>query len=163
MRRFVAWFNETAPRGPHRLPALTRAGLAHLYFVCIHPFEDGNGRIARAIAEKALAQDLDRPSLIALSATIEHDRKAYYAALARNNEALDVTEWLYYFAETVLEAQANTLRRVDFRLAKVRFHDRLRGRLNERQAKVVARMFLEGPEGFRGGLSAGNYIAITRT
>ena len=56
MERFIAWFDDSAPGGKYPLPALTRAGLAHLYFVCIHPFEDGNGRIARALAEKSLAQ-----------------------------------------------------------------------------------------------------------
>ena len=163
MRRFIAWFNESAPDGPHPLPALTRAALAHLRFVCIHPFEDGNGRIARALAEKALAQDLGRPSLTALSFTIERKRKAYYDALARNNRALEITDWLDYFAATVLEAQTTTIARVDFHLAKARFYARLRDRLNERQAKVIARLFREGIDGFIGGLSAENYIAMTRT
>ena len=63
MHRFMDWFNDTAPKGNAPLPALTRAGIAHLYFVCIHPFEDGNGRIGRAIAEKCLAQNLGHPSL----------------------------------------------------------------------------------------------------
>ena len=67
MKRFVAWFDDTAPGGRTPLPALTRASLAHLYFVCIHPFEDGNGRIGRALSEKALAQNLGQPSLIALA------------------------------------------------------------------------------------------------
>ena len=73
---FNEWFNRTAPSGAAPLPALTRAGMAHLYFVCIHPFEDGNGRVCRAIAEKALAQNLGRPSLIALAQRIEAERKA---------------------------------------------------------------------------------------
>jgi Fic family protein len=67
MKRFVAWFNRTAPTGAERLPALTRAGLAHLYFESIHPFEDGNGRIGRAIAEKAMAQGFGQPLLVALA------------------------------------------------------------------------------------------------
>jgi Fic family protein len=71
MKRFIAWFNDTAPSGKTPLPALTRAGIVHLYFVCIHPFEDGNGRIGRALAEKSLAQNLGQPSLIALAYTIE--------------------------------------------------------------------------------------------
>jgi Fic family protein len=74
MKRFVAWFNDSAPGGKKALPALTRAALAHLYFVCIHPFEDGNGRIGRALAEKALAQNLGQPTLIALAYTIERKR-----------------------------------------------------------------------------------------
>jgi Fic family protein len=163
MQRFVAWFNETAPNGKHALPALTRAGLAHLYFVCIHPFEDGNGRIGRALAEKSLAQNLGHPTLIALAYTIERKRKDYYAALERNNKDMEITEWLKYFARTVIEAQGNTISRVDFYVAKAKFYDRLRVQLNERQAKVIARMFEPGIDGFKGGLSAENYITITGT
>ena len=116
--------------------ALTRAAIAHLYFVCIHPFEDGNGRIGRALAEKSLAQNLGQPSLIALAYTIERKRKDYYAALERNNKDLEITGWMTYFANTILEAQNNTIKRVDFYVAKARFYERLRGKLNERQEKV---------------------------
>jgi len=80
MNAFVRWFNKSAPGGSEPLPALTRAAIAHLHFVSIHPFEDGNGRIARALAEKSLAQNLGQPSLIALAYTIEQARKAYYGA-----------------------------------------------------------------------------------
>ena len=75
MAQFIAWFNETAPSGAAPLPAITRAGLAHLWFETIHPFEDGNGRLGRAIAEKALAQSLKAPTLIALAETIHRHRK----------------------------------------------------------------------------------------
>ena len=163
MQRFIAWFNDTSPLGKATLPALTRAGLVHLYFVCVHPFEDGNGRIGRALAEKSLAQNLGHPSLIALAYTIERKRKDYYAALERNNKNLEVTDWLRYFAETVIEAQSSTIRRVDFYVAKAKFYQRLGGQLNERQAKVIARLFKEGIDGFKGGLSAENYITITGT
>jgi Fic family protein len=163
MRRFNAWFNDTVPLGKTPLSALTRAGLAHLYFVCIHPFEDGNGRIGRALAEKSLAQNLGHPSLIALAYTIERRRKDYYSALERNNKDLEVTDWLRYFAETVIEAQTTTIKRVDFYIAKAKYYERRRDQLNERQAKVIARMFREGIDGFKGGLSAENYISITGT
>ena len=163
MKAFGAWFNATAPKGKQPLPALTRAGMAHLYFVCIHPFEDGNGRLGRAISEKVLAQALGQPSLVALAHTIERRRRNYYAALERNNKSGEITDWLIWFGETVLEAQANSARRLEFYLAKARFYERLRGALNERQDKVVARMFREGIDGFKGGLSAENYITITRT
>jgi Fic family protein len=162
MERFVAWFNDTAPSGGAPLPALTRAGIAHLYFVCIHPFEDGNGRIGRALAEKSLAQSLGHPSLIALAYTIERERREYYAALERSNKNNEITDWLTYFADTVLEAQRNTLARVDFLVGKARFYERLRGQLNERQERVIARMFREGIDGFRGGLSAENYVTISK-
>ena len=144
------------------MPALTRAGIAHLHFVSIHPFEDGNGRIARALAEKSMAQTLGQPTLIALAYTIERGRKAYYAALERNNQESNITDWLTYFAETVLDAQRNTMRRVDFYIAKAKLYERLRGKLNLRQDKLIARMFREGIDGFKGGLSAENYISITQ-
>jgi Fic family protein len=162
MDAYVTWFNETAPDGKHPLAALTRACIAHLYFVSIHPFEDGNGRIGRALAEKSLAQNLDQPSLIALAYTIQRARKAYYAALERNNKDVEITDWLVYFGETILEAQRNTIKRVDFYVAKAKLYEKLRGRLNERQDKAIGRMFREGIDGFKGGLSAENYISITK-
>ena len=163
MERFLEWFKATGPGGEGTLPPLTRAGLAHLYFVCIHPFEDGNGRIGRAISEMALSQGLGEPALLALSQTVQSDRKRYYAMLEQSNKELEVTAWLEYFAETVLDAQAYALRLVDFLIAKTRLYDRLLGSLNERQEKVLARMFREGVEGFKGGLSAENYMAINGT
>ena len=163
MKRFIEWFNDTAPTGKNPLPPLTRAALAHLYFVCIHPFGDGNGRIARALAEKALAQNLGQPSLIALAYTIERKRKDYYAALERNNKDLEIDGWMKYFANTILEAQNNTIQRVDFYIAKAKFYEKFRSKLNERQNKVVARVFREGIDGFKGGLSAENYISISKT
>jgi len=161
MDAFVDWFNRTAPGDASPLPAVTRAGLAHLYFVSIHPFEDGNGRIARALAEKALAQGLGRATLTALSATILDRRSAYYDELERANKRNEVTEWLAWFAGVTLDAQRRTQARVEFILDKTRLLDRLRGDLNERQEKALLRVLQEGPEGFKGGLSAGNYRTIT--
>ncbi len=159
MKRFVSWFQSTKDS----LPALTRTGIAHAYFVSIHPFEDGNGRIGRAISEKALAEKLGQPTLIALAHTIEKNKKAYYAALQGINETNEITSWLSYFANTVLDAQQATLARVEFAIAKAKFFDQLGDELNERQSKVIRKLFEAGPEGFTGGLSAENYIALTKT
>jgi Fic family protein len=161
MDRFCAWFNATAPAGAMPLPALTRAGLAHLYFECIHPFEDGNGRIGRSIAEKALAQGTGQPSLTALSLILQRHRARYYRELEMANKTLEVVGWLDWFADRVLEAQAHTLASVEFILAKARLLDRLRGQLNARQEKALLRLMREGPEGFKGGLSAGKYSSLT--
>lgn len=161
MDRFVEWFEVTRTPGPNRLKPLQRAGIAHLYFVCIHPLEDGNGRIGRAIAEKALAEGLGHPSLIALSYTIEKHKKDYYAALERNNRHLEITDWLQYFSKTIIEAQQNSIKIVGFVVQKAKLFDKLKGLLNERQEKLLNRMFREGIEGFKGGLSVKNYIAIT--
>jgi Fic family protein len=163
MDRYIDWFNGSGPDAEHPLPALTRAGIAHLYFVCIHPFEDGNGRIGRAISEMAFSQGLGQPTLLALSYTINNAKKAYYRNLELSNKDLEITDWLLYFASTVLDAQTYSQRLIDFLIAKIRLYDRLRGQLNERQDKVIVRMFREGLEGFEGGLSAENYISITGT
>lgn len=163
MDAFVTWWKDSAPGGNNPLPALTRTGIAHLYFVCIHPFEDGNGRIGRALAEKSLAEYQGEPTLIALSQTIERNRKAYYDSLERNNKNNEITDWLVYFANTILSAQDYSLNMIDFLVEKTKLYDRVRGELNERQEKVLARIFREGLEGFKGGLSAENYISITGT
>lgn len=163
MARFVAWFNRTGPGGESPLPPLARAAIGHLRFESIHPFEDGNGRLGRALAEKSLAQNIGQPSLISLAFAIERNRKAYYAELERHQRRLDIGDWIGWFSEIVLEAQQATLERIAFFIAKARFYDRFRGRFNERQEKVVARLFREGPTGFKGGLSAENYISITGT
>jgi Fic family protein len=163
MRRFVDWFNNTTPTNQEALPALTRAGVAHLYFESLHPFEDGNGRIGRAIAEKALAQGSGQPTLTALAATILTRRKAYYDALEAANKHNEITGWLSWFAGIVIEAQKRTAANVEFLIDKTKLLDRMRDQLNARQEKALLRMLREGPEGFKGGLSAGNYVAITGT
>jgi Fic family protein len=149
------------PKGSRSLPAMTRAGIAHLWFESIHPFEDGNGRIGRAIAEKALAQGLEAPTLTALAETIHRRRKEYYTQLQRGSQSNQIDDWLSWFSEIVLEAQKRTLTRIRFLIAKTRLFDRLQGQINARQEKALIRMFAEGPDGFTGGLSAHNYRTIT--
>ena len=156
MNGFLKWYNES-----HSLPTLTRSGIAHQYFLSIHPFEDGNGRIGRAIAEKAIAQNFGQPSLLALSSQIEKGRKAYYHVLEAANKGNEITTWLLYFAQLILDAQKTTETHVQFLIKKAKLYDRLRGQLNERQEQVLSRMFREGPQGFEGGLSAKNYVTIT--
>ena len=146
MARFLAWYE-----GSRAVPALTRAGIAHFYFECIHPFEDGNGRIGRALAEKALAQSLGEPTLIALSRAIVRRQAAYYAALESAGRSLDVTDWLVGFADTVLAAQNWGERRLIRLIEQTRMFDRLRGQLNPRQEKALLRLFREEPDGFKGG------------
>ena len=160
MTRFISWFNETGPDGANRLPPVIRAGLAHLYFVSIHPFSDGNGRIARALAQKALAQNAGHPLLIVLSQAIQADKKSYYAALERNNKTMDVTDWLDYFSRTITDAQVRTQGLIHFIVFKTRLYERVKDQLNDRQHKILARLFQAGPAGFAGGLSAANYRRI---
>ena len=106
MQSFFKWFNATTPTDKtpmHNL--LIRAAIAHLYYETIHPFEDGNGRMGRVIAEKNLAQGLKRPILMSLSTAIEADKKAYYTALKKAQRTNDVTEWVTYFTAIILKAQ----------------------------------------------------------
>jgi len=161
MEQFIAWFNRTTPGREEPLSALTRAGIAHLYFESVHPFEDGNGRIGRAIAEKALAQSLGQPTFTALAATILARRKSYYEALEAANKENQITHWLMWFAGVTIEAQRRNIALVEFLVDKTKLLDRLKGQLNARQEKALLRMFREGPEGFKGGLSAGKYSTIT--
>lgn len=160
MDAFINWFNTGSKADKS---ALIRAGIAHIYFESLHPFEDGNGRIGRAISEKALSQSLGRPTLIAISSAIQSTRKAYYAALQSGSKGLDISEWLHYFCETVLKAQDHTQLKIDFVIEKGQFYQRFDDAFNPRQAKVIKRMFKEGVNGFKGGLSADNYITLTQT
>ncbi|MFZ1107946.1 MAG: Fic family protein [Rhodomicrobium sp.] len=160
MARFISWFNDTAPGSAAPLPALIRASIAHLYFVSIHPFEDGNGRIARGLSQKALSQSLGQPFLIALSKVIEGRKKIYYSMLERSNKDNDIEKWIEYFASVILTSLDYTQQMVVFIIEKTQLYDKISGQLNPRQAKVLARMFREGLEGFKGGLSAENYISI---
>jgi len=163
MEKFVHWFNLTGQASKTPLPALTRSGIAHLYFESIHPFEDGNGRIGRALSEKALAQALSKPTLIALSSVINSNKKVYYEALERANKRNEITAFLEYFAEVILEAMRYTQTHTQFMIAKNKLFDSLKGQINSRQEKLLLRLFREGPNGFIGGLSAKNYMSITNT
>ena len=163
MDQFISWFNRTAPGSKEQLSPLIRAGIAHLYFVTIHPFEDGNGRISRALTEKALSQNLGKPTLIALSSTISEKKKDYYTILELQNKNNQITPWLFYFGKTVIEAQQQTIKLVDFVIAKAKFVNAYDALLNPRQKKAVLRIFKEGPKGFSGGFSAKNYISIVKT
>src|SRR5271165_4121426 len=161
MAGFIDWFKRTAPGGTEPLPALTRAGAAHLYFESIHPFEDGNGRVGRAIAEKSLAQTLGQPTLIVLAATILARRASYYQALEAASKENEITDWLAWFAGVTIEAQRRTLALIEFLIDRAKLFDRLKRQLSNRQQKALVRMFKEGPDGFKGGLSAGKYSTIT--
>jgi Fic family protein len=164
MKKFIQWFNETAPGGKNEInKPVVRSAIAHLYFETIHPFEDGNGRVGRALSEKALSQGLDRPVMMSLSNTIEAGKKEYYSALKEGQRSNDITSWINYFSNTVLAAQIQAEKEIDFTLRKTRFFDRYRSDLNVRQLKVVQRMLEEGTKGFAGSMSAKNYMAITGT
>ncbi|MGX6959896.1 MAG: Fic family protein, partial [Rickettsia endosymbiont of Pentastiridius leporinus] len=157
--KFIKWYNDDTDS----ILPLTKAAIAHLYFESIHPFEDGNGRIGRVITIKMLCQSIKRPILVALSHIINKEKKLYYNALESNNKSLEITNWILHFAETIVKAQDYTLLNIEFLINKTKFYDKFKNMLNIRQEKVIKRIFEEGPEGFKGVLSAKNYINITKT
>lgn len=161
MDRFIEWLEATSPSGRMPLPTLTRAGIAHLWFESIHPFEDGNGRIGRSISEKILSQGYPETTITVLAKTLLKNKNEYYKQLGKASITLDVNEWLLWFSEIVLEAQLNTHLWIRWLIEKSKFMRRAQNKINKRQEKMLLRLFREGPEGFSGGLSAKNYMAIT--
>jgi len=161
MRNFLDWFNRT--RG-HLLDGLLRAGLTHVWFESIHPFEDGNGRIGRVIVDMALAQDARMPTrLHGVSAGMRRHQADYYEALNRAQRGDgDVTEWLAWFTGLVADSCRASSRLIDESLARARFwSDHRNVSLNERQRKVLNRMLEAGPGRFEGGLTTRKYVAMT--
>jgi len=164
MERLIDWHNQTSPlSGGQETAGIARAGIAHLWFESIHPFDDGNGRVGRAIADHALSQYLGYPTTACLATAIESDKKTYYQQLEKASKgSLDITAWLDYFSDTINLAQDIAREEVDFVLAKTRFYDTYGDQLNERQAKMVSRVFAEGRKGFEGGITTKKYEVITR-
>ena len=161
MRRFLAWWRASV----NNEDGLLRAGLAHVYFVTIHPFEDGNGRIARALTEMALAQDERQPTrYYSLSSQIMEERNAYYRALeACQKGDGDVTSWLQWYVGCYTRAVGRAERLIGDVLAKATFWQ-TRGQidLNARQRKVINRLLDAGKGGFHGGLTTRKYVAMAK-
>lgn len=161
MRQFLDWFN----RPPAALDGLLRAGLAHLWFEIIHPYEDGNGRVGRAILDMALTQDEKRTApLYSMSARFMERREEYYSMLQKaSSGSLDVTPFLVWFLEQVEAAAHSSELVVNAVLRKARFwvtHGR--SEINERQAKALNRMLDAGPQGFEGGMTNKKYQNLTK-
>jgi len=160
---FIAWFNES--HGDRRLDPHLRAGVAHLWFVTLHPFDDGNGRIARALTDLALAR-ADHRSIrfYTMAAAIMARRPAYYAILERTQRhGLAITEWLAWFLTTLEAALGDALDQVRHLLLKAQFWRHHDGTvLNGRQRKVLNRLLDAGPDGFEGGLNARKYVGMAR-
>ncbi len=171
MAQFLTWFNATSPAAavvpdpaPVAMDGLARAAIAHLWFESIHPFEDGNGRIGRAIVDMAVAQHLGRSArLYSLSRQLLAQRMAYYDALnAAQRGPLDVTPWVGWFARQCTLACEASIRVMDQAMEKRRYWERpaLAG-VNERQRKVLQRLLDDGDGGFLGGLTADKYVKMT--
>ncbi|MBP9722695.1 MAG: Fic family protein [Gammaproteobacteria bacterium] len=163
MANFIEWFNQSVINEPKEIAfGPVRSAIAHLYFESIHPFEDGNGRIGRAIAEKALSQGLGYPVILSLSKAIEADKKAYYKALNIASHSNEITAWIEYFINIILAAQNRVEQQINFILKKADYYKKYRTKLNGRQLKIIDRMLQAGEQGFVGGMSAKKYMAITR-
>lgn len=163
MHAFLEWFGATRDG---RMDGLLRAGVAHVWFESVHPFEDGNGRIGRAIIDLALARDARRATrLHGMAAAMQRQHDGYYEAL---NEAQrgggDVTPWLAWFLRTYADACRASIARVDEALVRARFwSDHRDTSLNTEQRKVLNRMLEAGPGRFEGGLTPRKYRALTGT
>ena len=164
MAMLLDWYRQSSPLdGDKKIPGIARAGIAHLWFEVNHPFDDGNGRVGRAIADHALSQYLGYPTTACLATAIEADKKSYYFQLeTASRGSLDIRGWLDYFSETVSQAQEIARKEVDFVLAKTRFYEAYGAQLNDRQGKMVSRVFAEGRKGFEGGITPRKYEAITK-
>lgn len=154
MDRFLAWANSHTPE-----PALIKAGLAHLWFVTLHPFDDGNGRIARAVGDLFLARADGSPQrFYSLSAQIQRDRKAYYDILEHTQKGpLDVTAWLHWFLQTLGRAIDSAQITLDAVLFRAHFWQHWAGTVfNERQVKLLNRLL----DGFDGKLTSSRWASM---
>lgn len=161
MEAFISWINTE-----DQLDGILKAGLAHIWFVTIHPFDDGNGRIARTLTEMLLARDEDGPErFYSLSSQIMAERREYCEVLkAAQAGAGDITRWLKWFLECMNRAILNSGAVLKKVMNKARFwHEFARTRLNERQIKVINRLLDEGAGGFEGGLKNKKYMGIAHT
>ena len=154
MSRFIEWFNHAQGLDP-----TIKAGLAHLWFVTIHPFEDGNGRIGRAVCDMALARADGSPQrFYSLSAQIQRERKAYYDALEfAQKSTLDVTDWLEWFLSCLLRAIQRASEHTEKVMQKANFWSHWSGAsMNERQVKMLNMMM----DGFEGNLTNKKWVSI---
>lgn len=164
MHAFIHWFyNDNLHHLDKISKAIVKSAIAHLYFESIHPFEDGNGRIGRALAEYTLSHTLQSPVLLSISKVIEKNKNQYYDALKEAQSSLDITNWINYFGNVILTAQIDAKQLVEFTVKKVKYFDSFKELFNERQLKVINRMFEAGVDGFQGGMTAKKYMAIAKT
>jgi Fic family protein len=166
MQHFLEWFEKTRkPSSDPRTDGVLRAALAHLWFETLHPFEDGNGRVGRAIIDMVLAQDTGQSiRLCGISRQLAKSRDEYYNQLERAQKGdLDVSEWLYWFVKQFQAACEDSSSILDRSLEKARYWAlHADQRLSFAQRKVVNTLLDAGPKGFEGGMSTRKYCALTK-
>jgi Fic family protein len=160
MQQFLDWFEG----GSRALPGVARAAIAHLWFETIHPYEDGNGRVGRAIADVAVSRMLGQPLMMSLATVLSRHRKAYYQQLNNaSKESLDVTPWVDWFGERIVEALEGAIDVIRYVVKKARFWDGLDTEvLNDRQLKLIRKMLGQGAPSFENGINAAKYQNLTR-
>jgi len=159
MSRFFSWWDESQKE----VDGLLLAGMAHLWFVAVHPFEDGNGRIARALTEMALARDENLSiRYYSLSSQIMAEREDYYRILEYTNKGDgDITDWMKWFLECMTRAIFNSNKLLSNVMLKARFwKHHSQTELKERHSKVLNRLLDAGPGGFEGGLTNRKYAGM---
>lgn len=156
MKKFLEWFNKTTPMDP-----VLKAAIAHLWFVTIHPFEDGNGRIARTIADMQLARaDASSQRFYSMSAQIQRERNVYYDMLEKTQKGnLDITKWLLWFIECLDRAITLSEENLSVVTQKAKFWETHHGiALNERQRKMLNKLM----DGFDGKLTSSKWAKIAK-
>ncbi len=160
MGRFLSWWDDSLGK----LEGVVRAAMVHLWFVTIHPFDDGNGRLARALTDMALAQDdKQRVPYYSLSTQIMVEREGYYDILEKTQKGSgDVTEWLVWFLGCFARAIVRSEDIMNGVFSKSEFwRVHAQGKLTERQKKVINRLLDAGAEGFEGGMTTQKYASMT--
>lgn len=160
MNEFIKWYNDTGPDGTIEMHPVIRAGLAHLHFVAIHPYDDGNGRIARALAVKVISEHNNEPTLISLSHAIADNKSAYYDALTSATKHGDIDAWLKYFCETAVKAQEITKAKL-YQAAVVKTHGD-RHDLNEYQKNAINHVIEGRCKKGISSLTVSDYVQINK-
>lgn len=166
--QFLRWFNETNPKsGSLPMDGLVRAALSHLWFETLHPFDDGNGRIGRAILQLALGQDMGQPGrIVTLSRQIESCKDRYYGELerAQRSKNMDVTSWVVWMLEQISLASEFASRTMDSAIQRIRFQASMSSvAINERQQKTMKKLLDAGPKGYLGGMTTRKHQRIAQT
>ena len=165
MGLWLEWFERVSVQ--HQVDALVRAAISHLWFEAIHPFEDGNGRIGRALAERALAQDMrSGQRLFSLSDAILADRAGYYAQLqaATGSDRMDITPWVHWFLERTQSAFEAAVAQMDTARLRNRYWSAVNAMhegISATQRKALGRLLDAQPQGFVGGMSTEKYVNLT--
>ena len=168
VKAFLTWFNQTQPHtGAQAMDGLVRAAISHLWFETLHPFDDGNGRIGRAILQLALCQDMGQSGrIVTLSRQIESCKDAYYKELerAQRSKSLDITPWLEWMLAQFSMANEFASNTIDSALQRIKFQAWMSTLpLNLRQQKTMKKLLDAGPKGYLGGMTTRKHEQIAQT